>query len=195
MSKTNRFEITPQEHIMNMYEQTCDGKIAVTYYPTNGEKPYSLTYTIDWTKEDAENAIKEYEALVAALHKIGDLHNVLANESDRKRLLSPEELSVWETYIQPFNPFAVDMSVIEELYLRAEFDELSEDENELLERFYEWRNTQSAQRLPFLQRSPANVILSASRYERLLSLNAPKVIVNEEARCLAEEMVLYYYAQ
>ena len=46
--------------------------------------------------------------------------------------------------------------------------------------------------IPFNRRSSADMIQRARRYERLLSMHAPEVVVTEEGRCLAEAMVLYY---
>jgi hypothetical protein len=39
------------------------------------------------------------------------------------------------------------------------------------------------------------MITRAMRYERLISVNAPEVVITEEGRCLAEEMVLYYFGK
>ena len=55
-----------------------------------------------------------------------------------------------------------------------------------------WREEQSQQRIPFNRRSSADLIRAARRYEKIVSMNAPEVVVTEEGRGLAEEMVLYY---
>ena len=69
---------------------------------------------------------------------------------------------------------------------------LTEEEFALLEEYWEWYEQQCLQRLPYNRRSPAELINRARRYERLVSLHAPEIVLENEARCLAEEMVLYY---
>ena len=49
------------------------------------------------------------------------------------------------------------------------------------------------ERLPEKEYSPIVFFNRAQRYEYLISLNAPEIVVNEEARCLAEEMILYFF--
>ena len=93
--------------------------------------------------------------------------------------------------MKEFEPFDVEMSVVEEIRMRV-IGDLFEEEEEILKRFYMWREDQSQKRIPFNRRSCANMITQAMRFERLLSLNAPETVVQEEGRCLAEEMVLYY---
>lgn len=39
------------------------------------------------------------------------------------------------------------------------------------------------------------MITRAMRYEKLISLGAPEIVVTEEGRLLAEEMVLYYFGK
>ena len=52
-----------------------------------------------------------------------------------------------------------------------------------------------SKKIPFNRRSVADMITRAARYERLIELGAPEIVVTEEGRCLAEEMVLYYYGK
>ena len=39
------------------------------------------------------------------------------------------------------------------------------------------------------------LITRARWYERLIAFGAPEMVVAEEGRCLAEEMVLYYFGK
>ena len=188
-----RRDLTAQDYVRKLFADTKDGELAITYYPYNMEQPYTMHYKMDWTREDAEEIVRRYDVLTAALLKFGQLHNELFDEEKRKKLLDEEENEIWETYLRPFPDFEVSDEVIGELYLRAEYDSLEEEENELLERHYRWRQHNSLQRLPFLRRSPADLILRAMRYEKLVNLGAPEVVITEEGRCLAEEMVLYYH--
>lgn len=192
MTEVKRRDVFPQQHILDLYAKTQDGKLAITYYPENGEKPYDLTYDMDWTEEIAENLSVECESLVATLNHLAQLHDELQNESKRKELLNDEEMKVWNTFVRLFKPFEVPESVINELYLRSEFDELTDDENELLERHYAWRESDCLERLPYNRCSPINFITSAMQYVLLIKWSAPEAEIKKEAHCLAEEMVLYY---
>ena len=48
-----------------------------------------------------------------------------------------------------------------------------------------------------------NIIISVSmvwneifmRYEKLIRMGVPEIVITEEGRCLAEEMVLYYFGK
>ena len=192
MKKTKRWDILPQQHILNLYIKTQNDKLAITYYPENGEEPYDLTYDMDWTKEDAMALAAKCESLVATLTRLAQSHDKLQDTNKRTELLNDEEIKVWNTFVRAFNPFEVAESVIDELYQRGEFDELSKEENELLERHYAWREADCLERLPFNRTSPINYVIRAKRYEQLIHLNAPEIVIKDEARCLAEEMVLYY---
>lgn len=194
MTQDMRTELTPQQYIRQLFAETKDGKLAITYhYPLDIEEPYTITYTMDWTEKDMEIMEQRYESLSAMLRKFGTLQTELQEEGKRKALLTMEEQKVWNAFIQPFSPFEVDESVIEELYFRGEYDSLDDDENELLERHWWWRERNTLERMPFLRRSPTGMILRARRYEKLVGWNAPEIVIQEEGRWLAEEMVLYYH--
>lgn len=194
MTQEMRRELTPQQYIRRLFAETKDGKLKITYhYPLDVQQPYTITYRMDWTQNDVEAVVQQYEALSAMLRKIGTLQTELQDEKKRKTLLTPEEQKVWQTFIQPFSAFEVDESVIEELYFRGEYDTLDDEENALLERHWWWRERNTLERMPFLRRSPTSMILRARRYEKLVEWTAPETVIQEEGRWLAEEMVLYYY--
>lgn len=184
--------IIPQEYIRQLYDNMHDDKISITYYPTNGEKPYSFSFQMDCTEADIEALIERYSQLTATLERIALIHDELQNEEKRREILTSEEASVWEIFIKPFKPFEVEEEVIDELFYRGEFDELSEEENELLERFYEWREKDCLERLPYNRKSPMDYITAAKYYERLKSVNAPNDVVKKTEKWLAEEMLKYY---
>lgn len=193
MEENKYRDLTPRQYIWRLFADTKDGVLKITYYPYNGEPPYTLTYRMDWTEADAEAVVQRYETLSASLRKLGGLREQLQEEARRKELLSPEEMLVWQTYLCPFGAFEVEQAVIDELYFRAEFDTLDDDENALLDRYYWWRERNSLERLPFRRCSPYNLILRAQRYEKLVWLGAPEPVLREESRCLAEEIMLYHF--
>lgn len=51
MVETIYWDITQQQHIRNLFAKIQNGRLSITYYPTNGEKPYNLTCDMNWTKK------------------------------------------------------------------------------------------------------------------------------------------------
>ena len=206
MTREVRDDLTPQGYIRQMFRETKDGKLSITYYPFIGAAETS-TYQVNWSEEDSETIVQKYNLLTFALARIGRIHNQLDDEQSRNELLSEDEVQVWNTYVKPYEPMVVDWeqlypippcepneltSLIQDIHERSKFGDLIEEEELLLKRYLMWREEQSQKRIPFNRRSSADMIQRARRYERLLSMHAPEVVVTEEGRCLAEEMVLYY---
>lgn len=188
-----RWNITPAQLIRNLFDRTADGKLAITYYHVI-EEPYTCTYDVTWTAADAEALIEQHTRLMAALSAIASRLDEVAAADDAS-LLTEEQQTAWEIYARPFEPFEVSLSEIGDLYLRGEYDTLSDEENELLERYTEWLKEQCLQRLPLKGCSPEHLITRARRCLRLMYLQAPDSVIGEEARCLAEEMILYHYGR
>lgn len=181
-----------KRYVPDLFENTTDGKITIVRRSDCGEPEYTVRYRVDWNRTDAEALADTLEKLTATLRRLGTLHDLLLEERNRQSLLTAEELAVWETYVKPFEPCPVDLDEVKELYQRAwAGDELTDDENNVLEQHSDWEQQQSLTRLPQLRKSPRDVLLRARRYEALSRLNAPDAVLNAEARCLAEELVLY----
>jgi hypothetical protein len=191
MTEEMRNDLTPQGYIRQMFRQTRDGKLAITRNPGVGE-PETITYQVNWTAEDAEQIVQRYNLLTAALFRIGRLHDQLEEEENRIKLLNAEQLEIWNTYVRPYDPFEVDLTVVYDIYDRSQLGDILEEEEAIWKRYCMWREEQSQKRIPFHRRSAANMIQRARRYEKLISMDAPLIVVAEEGRCLAEEMVLYY---
>ena len=185
--------LTPRQFIDRLFDDTRDGLLQITYYPYNAQPPYTQTYAMDWTKADVDGLQQRYEVLERQLKYFGEMHQVLLDDNRRKAMLTPEQAAAWEIYARPLPAFEVELSVIGELYYRGEYDSLDAEENELLERHYRWQERISLQRLPFLRCSPSDLLLRARRYIELVALHAPEAVIENEGRCLAEEMVLYYH--
>ena len=195
MNTNKNYDVTPQEHIMDLYAKTKDGKMPITYYEYDCGEPCEINYAVKWTKADAEGLVQRFNELTATLKKIAKLHDKLQDEAGRKELLDENENAIWNTYILPYEPFDVDNETLSELYDRSNNDDdLTEDEIDILERHYEWSCEQSLKRLPFVGVAPMHFITRVRRYEMLLALNAPEIIVRQEAQRLAEEMVLYLFS-
>lgn len=87
------------------------------------------------------------------------------------------------------------MSLVENTFERGRWGDLIEEEELLIKRYCMWNEEQSQKRIPFNRRSSADMITRAMRYEKLISIGAPEIVVTEEGRLLAEEMVLYYFGK
>ena len=205
MNEKMRNDLTPQGYIRHMFAETENGKLKIRYADFNEE----ITYDLNWTEDDVEETVQRYNLLTSALARIGRIHDELEDEENRRKLLSEADLEVWNTYVHPYEPLEVDwdklgippcnqvelLKLIESAQERAYDSDLFEEEEYLLEQYCMWKEEQSQKRIPFNRRSCASMITRAARYERLISLGAPEIVVTEEGRCLAEEMVLYYYGK
>ena len=210
MTEAMRRDLTPQGYIRNMFAQTKHGKFRVEY--TDPDMPSvkgERVLYLNWTEDDAENIEKKYNLLTSALIRIGRVHDQLDDEESRKKLLTESDLEVWNTYVRPYEPLEVDweklhiepcsqeelMQLVDEAHWRGRYGDLFEEEELLLQWHWKWQEEQSQKRIPFNRCSCADLILRAMRYEKLISLNAPELVVTEEGRWLAEEMVLYYFGK
>ena len=211
MTEQMREDLTPQGYIRHMFAETRHGKFKVEY--TDPDMPSvkdERVLWLNWTEQDAENIEQKYNLLTAALSRIARVHEQLNDEESRKKLLSEEDLEVWNTYIRPYEPMKVNWdeldpispcepedlhNLIREIHERGRFGDLIEEEELLCKQYWMWKEKQSQKRIPFNRRSCVDLITRASRYEKLLSLSAPEIVVTEEGRWLAEEMVHYYFGK
>ena len=206
MTEEMRIDLTPQGYIRQLFRETKAGKLAITYYPFAGE-PDLRTYEVNWTTEDAERIIQRYMLLTSALARIGRLHDQLEDEGSRNKLLTVADLEVWNTYVKAYEPMEVNwdelypippcapdelLSLIYDIHERGRHGDLIEEEEMLWKQYCMWNEEQSQKRIPFHRRSSADMIQAARRYESAIRFNAPELVVTEQGRCLAEEMVLYY---
>jgi hypothetical protein len=57
-----RSECTPQDYIHKLFCETKEGELTIDYFPFF-DQPYSFTYRMDWTKQDAEAIVEHYNSL------------------------------------------------------------------------------------------------------------------------------------
>ena len=211
MNAQTRKDLTPQGYIRRMFSETENGKVTVGYEnPYNNFAEEERIFQLNWTAEDADAVVQRYNLLTSALARIGRVHNALNDEENRTKLLSETDLEIWDTYVRPYEPMEVNweelypippcepdelMSLIYSIHERGQLGDLIEEEELLWEQYCKWREEQSQKRIPFNRRSAADMIERAMRYERFISLGAPEIVVTEEGRWLAEEMVLYYFGK
>ena len=210
MNEQMRNDLTPQGYIRHMFAETENG-IFTYSYETIYNDIFDRSFYLNWTTEaEMEEAVQRYNVLTSALARIGRIQDELEDEENRKKLLSEADLEVWNTYVRPYEPMEVNwdelypippcepdelMSLIYAIHDRSQLGDIIEEEELLWAQYCMWREEQSQKRIPFNRRSVADMITRAARYERLIELGAPEIVVTEEGRCLAEEMVLYYYGK
>ena len=86
MTEDMRREYKPQDYICKLFEETKNGELTIHYFPFL-DQPYSFTYKMDWTKQDAEVMVERYNLLINALARISEVHNELQDEEKCKELL------------------------------------------------------------------------------------------------------------
>ena len=146
-------------------------------------------YVLDWDQEKMENTVARFEKLQGALTRLGKDHAHWETATDA---LPQELLEVWNTYIRPYPDHGMDQEKLFDLSMREEFGEqMTEEEQEMLDRQRDWMKINALTRLPYDRCNPASMIQRARRYEKLVSLKAPRLIQENEARALAEQLVLY----
>ena len=194
MIDEKRLATPPIQHIRNLFESINDGKLTVTYYDPI-EPSFTKTYEVSCAAADADAIVAEYEALVRALETIGKAHARFDNGENPEGILTPTHLDVWNTYVRDFDEvFDAGEYNLDDLYqMREMWADLTDEEYEVLERHHEWFEEQCLKRLPKKDYSPMLLMNRVQRYEYLISCNAPKSVIDEEGRRIAEEMILYRF--
>ena len=196
MIDEKRFETTPIQHIRNLIESIKDGELSITYYDFFGHS-FAKTYDVSCTVADVDEFISKYNTLTQALEVIGKSREKLNSAEKLEDVLTLEQIEIWNTYICGFKKnFDAGKYNLDELYLKRENgDMLSDEENKVLENYGEWFEEECLKRFPKRGYTSKFFINRAQRYEYFISQNAPKTVITEEGRCLAEEMILYYTAK
>lgn len=186
--------LTPTECADLMFERTgADGTLVIPAWPYDdpGNSEGYITLKMDWNKEDLEDLKTDYEELRAALESIASVWDKLgATEEYNRKLLSARDFEVWNTYIRDFEIDGIDADEVSELLEnKASGVRLFEEEEELCERYAEAIYADFESRLD----SPLaayDVIIRAKRLCRLMSLEAPECVINNEAKLLVQAMAV-----
>ena len=75
MTEQERCQMTPEEYIMALYNETEQGRLKITYYPIL-ERSYPLYFRMDWKREDAESLVEKYRSLTSTIRKICEIEDV-----------------------------------------------------------------------------------------------------------------------
>lgn len=183
----------PADQYIPYLFNSCENNVLTVVRYDELDDPWHLKYTMDWSASDVDGLVEQFCQLRATLDRLALMHDALAMRSP-ETLLSAEDFAVWNVYVRPFEGFDVPAEELHELIERNMAYDLNDEEQETLERYYEWLEEESNKRLQGKHAPADRLINHTRRYERLMSLNAPAVIVENEARALAEEFVIFHHA-
>ena len=172
-----------------------------------------------WDDDARRNVIAAYEELYRALKAITAVYDRLGDtREENEGILSVELLNVWDVFIRDFETGDVDKETamdiadrmasadfaddLEDLFmeLASENDEeiyrdgeedapVTEEEEELYSRFLDAVYEDAESRLTN-KIAAYDVIIRARRVCHLMHLNAPDIILNNEAKLLAQAMAV-----
>ena len=215
------FYLTPVGCINAMFEHTdADGSLYIPEGPYDDDSENERFYALkmNWNKEDRKKVISDFENLVSAIKIIAPVYDQLGDYTkENSAILSDELLQVWNTYIRDFDTGNIDKYLIQSVTARkaalgfadpfsntpavsAEAEVLPNididfcyDEEVLYNEYKEMIHKDAEARLDN-KIAAYDVIIRARRLCELMSLNAHNILINNEAKLLAQAMVVNRYA-
>lgn len=179
------------EYVLAMFEATSKSGILMLTDSSNSLR----VHTMQWSREEALWLAEYIEQLCEQLKAIAPLWDKLgATREENSHILSPQLLDVWDTYVRMF-PFEPPEPGLRYTILDGRYRDMSEapEAREQYERYRTAVMQECLQRLPRKGTHPYDVIIRSIRYTRIASLGAPEIILRNEARRLAEAMVMYHF--
>ena len=190
----NRVEVweklSPEELIETMYERTGeDGVLGLPAYFADPEREdETLRCVMDWkTPDDCRTVVREFRALREAIERIAQASDSDGCLKESAYAALPEaQKQVFDVWLRRFpSDREFDTGWIFEIGERLDAgDAVSPKENDYYDRFHAARDADCRRRLcdnEFAYRT----VIRAMRYHRLLTLRAPELILQGEARALA----------
>ena len=202
-----------------------EGNLRIPVWPNdtddiNEETTAWLDCVMTWDAGGRNDLIAAYEELFAALRAIADVSDRLGDtREENEGLLSDELLDVWDTYIRPFDLGDIDYDTVMDIEERMDAAKLAglfeDDAYENGEDIF-WRGEEktvvTAEEVALynqyvaavhsdaerrLDRTLAayDVIIRAKRVRKLMSLHAPDIILNSEAKLLAQAIAVNAFAE
>ena len=185
----------------------------------NEETTAWLDCVMTWDAGGRNNLIAAYEELFAALKTIADVSDRLGEtREENEGILSGKLLDVWDTYIRPFDLGDIDYDTVMDIEERMESAKLAADlaglfedvasengedifwsgeeesgvtaEEEALYDQYVAAAHADAERRLDKALAAYDVIIRAKRVCKLMALNAPDIILNSEAKLLAQALAV-----
>ena len=175
---------TISQYVLTLFNESRDGWLTI------GIDQDRFDYEVDWDKNQAEDLAIRCQRLVELLTELAPLQESLTQSTRR---LSKEQLDGWNAYLRAFPEHDMDKEELHAVWEKEAIGlPLNPEERKLSRQYDSWYEKQALLRLPWKRCAPTNLISRARRYARLVKLNAPEAVREHEARCLAEEFVLYH---
>ena len=172
------------EYVRTMYIESRDGELTV------GNDDDQFGCPVEWDEQTSERLAEQCCTLIAHITELAGQYDKLKTET---RHLTRDQMEVWNTYLRPYPKHGLDMEVLQAVWEKFETGEaVTEEEQALADQYVNWFEENALTRLPHKCCHPAQLINRAKRYCKLVRLNAPAVVLENEAKRFAEEFVLYH---
>ena len=153
-------------------------------------------FKMSWNRDDLNMLLSEFQELYAGLSEIAKVYDKLDNNPElvRDALDNPVLFDIWQLYLQLPQWYGEEDRILDAaLKKEAQAEELSAEEERLLEKYRSEELRESVKNLGG-NCFAYDVHIHALRLCELMSIGAPKIIIEHEARCLIGCMALKDYA-
>lgn len=153
-------------------------------------------FKMSWNRDDLNMLLSEFQELYAGLSEIAKVFDKLSDipELVRDTLDNPVLFDTWQLYLQRPQWYGEEERMLDvALKKEAQAEELSAEEERLLEKYRSEELLESVKNLGG-NCFAYDVHIHALRLCELMSIGAPKIIIEHEARCLIGCMALKDYA-
>lgn len=153
-------------------------------------------FKMSWSRDDLNLLLSEFQELYAGLSEIAKVYDKLDNNPKlvRDTLDNPVLFDIWHLYLQRPQWYGEEERMLDvALKKEAQAEELSAEEERLLEKYHSEELLESVKNLGG-NCFAYDVHIHALRLCELMSIGAPKIIIEHEARCLIGCMALKDYA-
>lgn len=153
-------------------------------------------FKMSWNRDDLNMLLSEFHELYAGLSEIAKVYDKLDNNPElvRDTLDNPVLFDTWQLYLQRPQWYGEEERMLDvALKKEAQAEELSAEEERLLEKYRSEELLESVKNLGG-NCFAYDVHIHALRLCELMSIGAPKIIIEHEARCLIGCMALKDYA-
>ena len=154
------------------------------------------TFKMSWSRDELNLLLSEFHELYAQLSEIAKVFDKLSDipELVRDTLDNPILFDTWQLYLQRPQWYGEEERMLDvALKKEAQAEELSAEEERLLEKYHREELLESVKNLGG-NCFAYDVHIHALRLCELMSIGAPKIIIEHEARCLIGCMALKDYA-
>ena len=199
MDFANAACLTPVDFAVSLFAATGrDGALRMPKnFGTDEEQDDEFDiFKMSWNRDDLNMLLSEFQELYAGLSEIAKVYDKLDNNPERVRdaLDNPVLFDTWQLYLQRPQWYGEEERLLDAaLKKEAQAEELSAEEERLLEKYRSEELRESGKNLGG-NCFAYDVHIHALRLCELMSIGAPKIIIEHEARCLIGCMALKDYA-